>query len=151
MEQLDEAARRQEGREGRLSLPQLLSSSLSSPVEDLVVQALSKIRLEDLQQYNNPVVVIPNSPQEAGAESRGSWQESLSRLANSEEELVEEELQLVRSLKVKAATPTNINMNVKYEFLQPSTSSPAARTANSVYFDQLHLTRQQVRHCTMVF
>ena len=49
-------------------------------------------------------------------------------LASSEEQLVEEELQLVRSLQAQAAQPTKINMNVK---------------TNSIYFDQLLLTHLQ--------
>lgn len=155
----------------QLNLQELLSSSSSSSVNDLVFQTLSKINIDDLGQYRNPVVVIRNDGDERRKEEGKG--------------LVEREL--VKSLQNQANQPININMNVKYEFSPRSstitssspsspvkTSSPTTTTAttytitttttipttitpdeiiypasslttrpNSVYFDQSLLTQLQ--------
>merc|ERR1712130_763811 len=73
-----------------------------------------------------PVVVIPNS----GRRSK-------------EEQLLEEELKLVKRLNNQAASgSTKIDMNVKYEFLAPTTT-PSSSESNSIYFDQVLLRRLQ--------
>ena len=77
----------QRGRVGRVSLQDLLSSSVTSPVDDLVVKELSKIYKDDLvATVGRPVVVIPNSGRREEEEKGKS----------KEEQLVEEQLKLAR-------------------------------------------------------
>ena len=108
----------QRGRVGRVSLQDLLSSSVTSPVDDLVVKELSKIYKDDLvATVGRPVVVIPNSGRREEEEKGKSKEEQLVeeqlKVASEEEQLLEEELKLVRRLNNQAAGSTKIDMNVK--------------------------------------
>ena len=80
-EEEEESKRGARGRVGRVSLQDLLSSSVTSPVDDLVVQELSKIYKGDL--VGKSVVVIPNSSREV--------EEGRSR----EDQLLDEQLKVV--------------------------------------------------------
>merc|ERR1719494_1379437 len=127
------------GRVGRVSLQDLLSSSVTSPVDDLVVQELSKIYKGDL--IGKSVVVIPNSSRE-GEEGRSREDQLLDeqlKVASEEEQLLEEELKLVRRLNEQASGSTKIDMNVKYEFTAPSTTPATSSNANQIYFDPVLL------------
>ena len=84
-EEEEEAKRGNRGRVGRVSLQDLLSSSVTSPVDDLVVQELSKIYKGDL--VGKSVVVIPNSSREV--------EEGRSR----EDQLLDEQLKVVSKKK----------------------------------------------------
>ena len=91
----------QRGRVGRVSLQDLLSSSVTSPVDDLVVKELSKIYKDDLvATVGRPVVVIPNSGRREEEEKGKSKEEQLVeeqlKVAIEEEQLLEEELKLER-------------------------------------------------------
>ena len=108
----------QRGRVGRVSLQDLLSSSVTSPVDDLVVKELSKIYKDDLvATVGRPVIVIPNSGRREEEEKGKSKEEQLVeeqlKVASEEEQLLEEELKLVRRLNNQAAGSTKIDMNVK--------------------------------------
>ena len=107
----------QRGRVGRVSLQDLLSSSVTSPVDDLVVKELSKIYKDDLvATVGRPVVVIPNSgrrEEEKGKSKEEQLVEEQLKVASEEEQLLEEELKLVRRLNNQAAGSTKIDMNVK--------------------------------------
>ena len=107
----------QRGRVGRVSLQDLLSSSVTSPVDDLVVKELSKIYKDDLvATVGRPVVVIPNSgrrEEEEGKSKEEQLVEEQLKVASEEEQLLEEELKLVRRLNNQAAGSTKIDMNVK--------------------------------------
>ena len=107
----EEEQRGVQGRVGRVSLQDLLSSSVTSPVDDLVVQELSKIYKDDLAAtVGRPVVVIPNS----GRKSKEvQLVEEQLKVASEEEQLLEEELKLVRRLNNQAGGSTKIDMNVK--------------------------------------
>merc|ERR1719336_1670367 len=107
------------GRVGRVSLQDLLSSSVTSPVDDLVVQELSKIYKDD-QLLDEQL-----------------------KVASEEEQLLEEELKLVRRLNEQASGSTKIDMNVKYEFTAPSTTPSSNANANQIYFDQVLLSPLQ--------
>ena len=109
----EEEQRGVEGRVGRVSLQDLLSSSVTSPVDDLVVQELSKIYKDDLAAtVGRPVVVnIPNSGRRSKKEEE--LVEEQLKVASEEEQLLEEELKLVRRLNNQAAGSTKIDMNVK--------------------------------------
>merc|ERR1719239_634645 len=129
-----------QGRVGRVSLQDLLSSSVTSPVDDLVVQELSKIYKDDLAAtVGRPVVVIPNTGRKI---KEAQLVEEQLKVASEEEQLLEEELKLVRRLNNQAAGATKIDMNVKYEFLAPTTT-PSSSESNSIYFDQVLLRRLQ--------
>merc|ERR1712013_633364 len=131
-EEEEESKRGARGRVGRVSLQDLLSSSVTSPVDDLVVQELSKIYKGDL--VDKSVVVIPNSSREV-EEGRSREDQLL------EEQLLEEELKLVRRLNEQASGSTKIDMNVKYEFTAPTTTPSS--NANQIYFDQVLLSQLQ--------
>ena len=98
-----------------MSLQDLLSSSVTSPVDDLVVKELSKIYKDDLvATVGRPVVVIPNSGRrEEGKSKEEQLVEEQLKVASEEEQLLEEELKLVRRLNNQAAGSTKIDMNVK--------------------------------------
>merc|ERR1719336_3031819 len=142
-EEEEEAKRGNRGRVGRVSLQDLLSSSVTSPVDDLVVQELSKIYKGDL--VGKSVVVIPNSSRE-GEEGRSREDQLLDeqlKVASEEEQLLEEELKLVRRLNEQASGSTKIDMNVKYEFTAPSKTPATSLNANQIYFDQVLLSQLQ--------
>merc|ERR1712012_457583 len=128
-EEEEESKRGARGRVGRVSLQDLLSSSVTSPVDDLVVQELSKIYKGDL--VGKSVAVIPNSSREV--------EEGRSR----EDQLLDEQLKLVRRLNEQASGSTKIDMNVKYEFTAPSTTPATFLNANQIYFDQVLLSPLQ--------
>jgi len=158
---------RGEGR-GR-SLEDLLSSSVSSPVTDLVVETLSKIKIQDLGEYSNPVVVIRRTGHGEAVAEMGEGVHQREEERDLERELEREvELDLVKSLQNQQEKAININMNVKYDFATPPTQeasisastirsstipsfpsqtsssvSSLVPSPNSVYFDQLLLTHLQ--------
>merc|ERR1719494_1812901 len=129
------------GRVGRVSLQDLLSSSVTSPVDDLVVQELSKIYKGDL--VGKSVVVIPNSSREVeeGRSREDQLLDEQLKVASEEEQLLEEELKLVRRLNEQASGSTKIDMNVKYEFTAPTTTPSS--NSNQIYFDQVLLSQLQ--------
>merc|ERR1719310_1760292 len=120
-----------------------LSSSVTSPVDDLVVQELSKIYKGDL--VGKSVVVIPNSSREVeeGRSKEDQLLDEQLKVASEEEQLLEEELKLVRRLNEQASGSTKIDMNVKYEFTAPSTTPATSSNANQIYFDQVLLSQLQ--------
>merc|ERR1719445_1630972 len=65
------------------------------------------------------------------------------KVASEEEQLLEEELKLVRRLNEQASGSTKIDMNVKYEFTAPSTTPATSSNANQIYFDQVLLSQLQ--------
>merc|ERR1719225_1704253 len=142
-EEEEESKRGARGRVGRVSLQDLLSSSVTSPVDDLVVQELSKIYKGDL--VGKSVVVIPNSSreEEEGRSREDQLLEEQLKVASEEEQLLEEELKLVRRLNEQASGSTKIDMNVKYEFTAPSTTPATSLNANQIYFDQVLLSQLQ--------
>merc|ERR1711963_816146 len=142
-EEEEEAKRGNRGRVGRVSLQDLLSSSVTSPVDDLVVQELSKIYKGDL--VGKSVVVIPNSSREVeeGRSREDQLLDEQLKVASEEEQLLEEELKLVRRLNEQASGSTKIDMNVKYEFTAPSTTPATSLNANQIYFDQVLLSQLQ--------
>merc|ERR1719357_193459 len=142
-EEEEESKRGNRGRVGRVCLQDLLSSSVTSPVDDLVVQELSKIYKSDL--VGKSVVVIPNSSrkEEEGRSREDQLLEEQLKVASEEEQLLEEELKLVRRLNEQASGSTKIDMNVKYEFTAPSTTPATSSNANQIYFDQVLLSQLQ--------
>merc|ERR1719270_1105742 len=142
-EEEEESKRGARGRVGRVSLQDLLSSSVTSPVDDLVVQELSKIYKGDL--VGKSVVVIPNSSREVeeGRSREDQLLDEQLKVASEEEQLLEEELKLVRRLNEQASGSTKIDMNVKYEFTAPSTTPATSSNANQIYFDQVLLSPLQ--------
>merc|ERR1711963_1062649 len=142
-EEEEESKRGNRGRVGRVSLQDLLSSSVTSPVDDLVVQELSKIYKGDL--VGKSVVVIPNSSREVeeGRSREDQLLDEQLKVASEEEQLLEEELKLVRRLNEQASGSTKIDMNVKYEFTAPSTTPATSLNANQIYFDQVLLSQLQ--------
>merc|ERR1719270_1417119 len=142
-EEEEESKRGARGRVGRVSLQDLLSSSVTSPVDDLVVQELSKIYKGDL--VGKSVVVIPNSSREVeeGRSREDQLLDEQLKVASEEEQLLEEELKLVRRLNEQASGSTKIDMNVKYEFTAPSTTPATFLNANQIYFDQVLLSQLQ--------
>merc|ERR1712013_138708 len=140
-EEEEESKRGARGRVGRVSLQDLLSSSVTSPVDDLVVKELSKIYKGDL--VGKSAVVIPNSSREVeeGRSREDQLLDEQLKVASEEEQLLEEELKLVRRLNEQASGSTKIDMNVKYEFTAPTTTPSS--NANQIYFDQVLLSQLQ--------
>merc|ERR1712013_942660 len=142
-EEEEESKRGARGRVGRVSLQDLLSSSVTSPVDDLVVKELSKIYKGDL--VGKSFLQLPNSSREVeeGRSREDQLLDEQLKVASEEEQLLEEELKLVRRLNEQASGSTKIDMNVKYEFTAPSTTPATSLNANQIYFDQVLLSQLQ--------
>jgi len=131
---------------GKVFVQDILDKSLA-PVNDLVFETLRKINISDLDK-NNPVVIIPNNPQTPPSDKNDFTdlvekllgeelenERKISQLGELEEKILTEELEV---LKNKNNDPTNINLNIKYEFVNDhSTSTTTTPPKQSVYFDQL--------------